>query len=76
MNSNQVQNLTAGSIPATPQQAFAAIAEWLRAAAAEIRAKRQRDTLHRIYSGLDDARLRDIGMHDPQKQLQVLGRYL
>ena len=51
---------------------IAAYREWI----AKYDLARERKALYQYYRRLDATKLRDIGMDDPQKQLEVLGRYL
>ena len=58
------------------QQVVDDVAEVLRGALMRIRKSRERAEMYRAYRRLDARKLRDIGLDDPQKQLELLGRYL
>ena len=76
MSHQQMQNCC----PVTVNSEFESVVDWIIATCREWVAKydsaRERKALYQYYRHLDAARLHDIGMDDPQKQLEVLGRYL
>ena len=58
------------------QQLADDFAEVFHGAIRRIRKSRERAQMYRVYRRLDAKKLRDIGLDDPQKQLDLLGRYL
>ena len=57
-------------------QALQKLANAARQYARNFRATRERNALYRCYRQFDAARLKDIGMDDPEAQLRAFGRYL
>lgn len=76
MNSQQTQTCTQAPIICSANEYIESLARVFRELAEEIREHGERKVLYRKYGMLNAAQLRDIGMDDPQKQLEILGRYL
>ena len=76
MNTQRLQNYAREDFVYDCNRGLDGIFCAIRAYVDRIRLIRERKALYRRFKMLDDNRLRDIGMHDPQAQLKVLGRYL
>lgn len=76
MNQQQLQNCERVDFICFVSLCFEAVIDKLQQQIARIQETRNREALYRYYRRLDQTSLRDIGMHDPQNQLPVLGRYL
>ena len=76
MNTQRVQNCTQATVICAINDAIDSVITLLRGWQARVRVDRERDLAYREFQKLDAKALRDVGMDDPQKQLQVLGRYL
>ena len=76
MNIQNATNCTHTLLVCLVQQAMDELTGFYRGAVQRIRKSREQAEMYRVYRGFDAARLRDIGLDDPQKQLELLGRYL
>ncbi len=76
MNQLQLQNCERADFLCVLSLIFEAFIDKLHQQVARIHKTRNNDALYRYYRRLDQARLRDIGMLNPENQLRVLGRYL
>ena len=76
MNNQQVQNCTQATVICMINAYVDTLVEKYRAYRAAIRTKQERKQVYQQFKKMNQEGLRDIGMDDPQKQLQTLGRYL
>ena len=76
MNPQQMQNCERSVVFCSLIEAVYNLIDVVHIFLDRIQIRHEQKALYRYYSRLDAAKLRDIGMHDPQNQLRVLGRYL